>query len=171
VRHSIYALAFGWMKRALAHGFYLEAVTIAESVISDRLISQLCRLGALDPGVSMESKARAFSGCAWEGRLLRWPAMSAGPAGSRNSKCSVTRATGGAGWLLRRSRSQSGMLLPTICCHSIGREMATRRVSRWPNESGSLSTGGWPRFSSACRTAQCSGPRLAMLAPAADRER
>jgi hypothetical protein len=51
-KHSSYALAFGWMKRALAHGFYLEAVTIAESVISDRLISQLCRLGAIESGES-----------------------------------------------------------------------------------------------------------------------
>jgi len=51
---------------------------------------------------------------------------------------------------------------------SIGREMAMRRVSRWPSESGSLSTGGWLRFSSACPT-QWSGPRLAMLAPAARR--
>ena len=59
MKHSSYALVFGWMKRALAHGFYLEAVTIAESVISDRLISQLCRLGALDPGVSMESTVSA----------------------------------------------------------------------------------------------------------------
>jgi hypothetical protein len=75
------------------------------------------------------------------------------------------------GLAAERSRPQSGMLLPTICYRSIGREMATRRVSRWPNESGSWSTGGWPRFSSACRTVQCSRPELALLAPAADRDR
>ena len=97
--------------------------------------------------------------------------MSADPVKSRNSKCSVTLATGGAVWLLSRSRPRSAMLWPTTCCRSIGREMAMRRVSRWRGESGSLSTGGWPRSSSACPTTQCSGPRLALLAPAADRGR
>jgi hypothetical protein len=53
-KYASYALAFGWMKRALAHRFYLEAVTIAESVICDRLISRLSRLGALDPDVPVE---------------------------------------------------------------------------------------------------------------------
>jgi hypothetical protein len=56
-KHASYALAFGWMKRALAHGFYLEAVTIAESVISDRLISQLCRVRALEPDVPAEKQS------------------------------------------------------------------------------------------------------------------
>ena len=68
-KHASYALAFGWMKRALAHGFYLEVVTIAESVISDRLVSQLCRLGFLEPGVSVEKYSLARLITLWKRAL------------------------------------------------------------------------------------------------------
>jgi hypothetical protein len=54
------------MKRALARGFYLEVVTIAESVISDRLISQLGRLGALKAGVPVKKLSLASLITVWK---------------------------------------------------------------------------------------------------------
>lgn len=41
--------AWGRISRAIGHGFYLEAVTLEESVISDRLHSYFCKTGVLDP--------------------------------------------------------------------------------------------------------------------------
>ena len=142
------------------------SVAMALRPSRDSGILRLRNGGKLASGPTRESSV-----CAWRSGLSRWPAMSAGQARSHNSKCSVIRATGGAVWLLSRSRPRFARLWPTTCCLSIGREMAMRRVSRWPIELGSLSTGGWLRFSSACLTAQCSGPGLAMLAPAAERGR
>jgi hypothetical protein len=49
-----YAMAWGWIKRAIAHRFFLEAVTLEESIIADRLISYLCRVRALHPDRSLE---------------------------------------------------------------------------------------------------------------------
>lgn len=41
--------AWGRIKRSIAHGFYLEAVTLEESVISDRLQTYFRKTGVLDP--------------------------------------------------------------------------------------------------------------------------
>jgi hypothetical protein len=41
VRHSLYSHAYARIKDALAHGFYLEAITLAESLVSDRLEHRL----------------------------------------------------------------------------------------------------------------------------------
>lgn len=41
--------AWGRIKRAIGHGFFLEAVTLEESVITDRLFSYFCKTGVLDP--------------------------------------------------------------------------------------------------------------------------
>ena len=45
-KHAAYAEAHARMKAALEAGFYFEVITIAESIISDRLISYLARPGA-----------------------------------------------------------------------------------------------------------------------------
>jgi len=100
VKHSSYALVFGWMKRALAHGFYLEAVTIAESVISDRLISQLCRLGALDPGVSVEKHSLGRLMTIWE---------SAVPEPIRDAHFEELQSAADT-WRLRRNRVVHGIV-------------------------------------------------------------
>jgi len=41
--------AWGRIRRAQAHGFYLEAVTLEESIIADSLISFLVCVGAVQP--------------------------------------------------------------------------------------------------------------------------
>jgi len=41
--------AWGRIKRAIANGYYLEAVTLEESVISDRLLSYFARIGIPEP--------------------------------------------------------------------------------------------------------------------------
>jgi len=41
VKHAAYSSAFKQIKRALSDGYFLEAITIAESIISDRLQSVL----------------------------------------------------------------------------------------------------------------------------------
>jgi hypothetical protein len=52
-----YAAAWGWIKRAIAHRFFLEAVTLEESIVADRLISYLCWVGALKTDGPLRSKA------------------------------------------------------------------------------------------------------------------
>jgi hypothetical protein len=46
-KYLSYREAWARIYKAQAHGFYLEAVTIAESIIGDRLLSYLVRVGAL----------------------------------------------------------------------------------------------------------------------------
>lgn len=47
-RHEIYKHAIVWVKIALAKGFNLEAITLVESLISDRLESRLSQLLGID---------------------------------------------------------------------------------------------------------------------------
>lgn len=54
--------AWGRIDRAIAHGFFLEAVTLEESIMSDRLTSYFKKVGVLD---SNENKFVAF------GRLIQ----------------------------------------------------------------------------------------------------
>jgi hypothetical protein len=54
-----YAAAFGWIKRSIAHRFFLEAVTLEERIISDRLISYLCRVGSLKADRNPEKQSFA----------------------------------------------------------------------------------------------------------------
>jgi hypothetical protein len=61
-----YAMAWGWIRRAIAHRFFLEAVTLEESIIADRLISQLLRLGALDPSRDLQRATLASLIKAWK---------------------------------------------------------------------------------------------------------
>lgn len=61
-----YAMAWGWINRALGHRFFLEAVTLEESIIADRLISQLCRIGALKVDRSLERQSFASLIVAWK---------------------------------------------------------------------------------------------------------
>lgn len=46
-KHYSYREAWARIGAAQGHGFYLEAVTLVESMITDRLISHLSRVGAL----------------------------------------------------------------------------------------------------------------------------
>jgi|SRR5579871_1003630 len=46
-----YREAWGRIRRAKGHGYYLEAVTLEESIIADRLISFLVSAGKLDAGL------------------------------------------------------------------------------------------------------------------------
>ena len=47
-KYDAYREAWTRVKQAQEHGFFLEAITIQESIISDRLISFLSRPGALN---------------------------------------------------------------------------------------------------------------------------
>jgi hypothetical protein len=59
-------MAWGWISRAIAHRFFLEAVTLEESIIADRLISQLSRFGALKAGRDLERLSFASLISAWK---------------------------------------------------------------------------------------------------------
>jgi hypothetical protein len=48
-KHLSYREAWGRIKGALAHGYYIEAISIEESIISDRLSSYLVRTGHAKP--------------------------------------------------------------------------------------------------------------------------
>lgn len=48
-KYFSYRKAWGQIPRAIGHGFYSEAVTLAESIISDRLISYFNKTGVLNP--------------------------------------------------------------------------------------------------------------------------
>lgn len=48
-KYFSYREAWGRIRRAIGHGFYLEAVTLEESIISDRLVSYFRRTGVMDP--------------------------------------------------------------------------------------------------------------------------
>jgi hypothetical protein len=61
-----YVMAWGWIKRAIGHRFYLEAVTLEESIIADRLISQLSRIGALDLSRGLEGLSFASLIASWK---------------------------------------------------------------------------------------------------------
>jgi len=47
-RYSLYKMAYGRINEALQQGFYLEAITIVESLVSDRLESRLTFLLGTD---------------------------------------------------------------------------------------------------------------------------
>jgi hypothetical protein len=53
-KYFSYREAWGRIKKAQGCGFYLEAVTLEESIISDRLISYLARVGALKIDAKLE---------------------------------------------------------------------------------------------------------------------
>jgi hypothetical protein len=55
-KYFSYREAWGRIKRAIGHGFYLEAVTLEESIMSDRLISYLCRIQILEADEKTERK-------------------------------------------------------------------------------------------------------------------
>ena len=48
VRHHLYRQAYRQINRALEYGFYLEAITLIESLVSDRLESRLTFLKKTD---------------------------------------------------------------------------------------------------------------------------
>lgn len=57
-KHLSYREAWERIKQAQAHDFYLEAVTIEESIITDRLISHLVLSGALEKA---EASKKSFN--------------------------------------------------------------------------------------------------------------
>jgi len=58
-KYFSYMEAWGRIKKSIAHGFYLEAVTLEESIISDRLISYLVRVKAVKPDAKLERQGFA----------------------------------------------------------------------------------------------------------------
>lgn len=60
-KYEAYREAWARVKQAQQDGFFLEAITIQESIISDRLISFLSRPGASNECVSKMEKGRFFS--------------------------------------------------------------------------------------------------------------
>lgn len=53
-KYFSYREAWGRINKAQGHGFYLEAVTLQESIIADRLISFLVCVGAIEPDTRLE---------------------------------------------------------------------------------------------------------------------
>lgn len=53
-KYFSYREAWGRIRKARVYGFYFEAVTLEESIISDRLISFLLHAGAIKPGAHSE---------------------------------------------------------------------------------------------------------------------
>lgn len=58
-KYFSYREAWGRIKMSIATGYYLEAVTLEESIISDRLISYLVRVGAAKPDAKLQKQALA----------------------------------------------------------------------------------------------------------------
>lgn len=54
-KYFSYREAWGRIKKAQGHGFYLEAVTLEESIISDRLISYLVAIGVFNVSGKLKS--------------------------------------------------------------------------------------------------------------------
>ena len=47
-KYDLYKQAFGWINYAIESGFYLEAISLIESIITDRMESRLVYLKATD---------------------------------------------------------------------------------------------------------------------------
>ena len=58
-KHLSYREAWGRIKGSIAHGYYLEAITLEESIISDRLSSYLVRAGKASPDAKLERESFA----------------------------------------------------------------------------------------------------------------
>ncbi|MBA4159809.1 MAG: hypothetical protein H0X65_20420 [Gemmatimonadetes bacterium] len=58
-KHLSYREAWGRIKGAIAHGYHLEAITIEESIISDRLSSYLVLTGVAQPDAKLERESFA----------------------------------------------------------------------------------------------------------------
>jgi hypothetical protein len=56
-KYFSYREAWGRIRRARGHGFYLEAVTLEESIIADRLISYLVCVGPVPADRGLERKS------------------------------------------------------------------------------------------------------------------
>ncbi len=62
LKYEAYAEARERIKRAIAAGFYLEAITLAESIMSDRLVSYLARANGPIAGIDREKRLRLTFG-------------------------------------------------------------------------------------------------------------
>ena len=58
-KYFSYREAWGRIKQSIALGYYLEAVTLEESIISDRLISYLVRVGAVKSDSKLQTQPLA----------------------------------------------------------------------------------------------------------------
>ena len=58
-KYFSYREAWGRIKQSIACGYYLEAVTLEESIISDRLISYLVRVGAAKSDSKLQTQPLA----------------------------------------------------------------------------------------------------------------
>lgn len=47
-RHKLYKSSFSWIKKSIGAGYYLEAISVVESLVADRLESYLSLLLAKD---------------------------------------------------------------------------------------------------------------------------
>jgi hypothetical protein len=56
-KYFSYREAWVRIKKARGYGFYLEAITIEESIITDRLVSYLVRVGEIKPGAQIERQS------------------------------------------------------------------------------------------------------------------
>ena len=58
-KYFSYREAWGRIRKSIAHGYHLEAVTLEESIMSDRLSSYLVRVGAVGPDAKLERESFA----------------------------------------------------------------------------------------------------------------
>ena len=54
-RHKLYKSSFSWIKKSIGAGYYLEAISVVESLVADRLESYLSMSIALLKGTQMRS--------------------------------------------------------------------------------------------------------------------
>jgi hypothetical protein len=66
-KHFSYREAFGRIKGSIAHGYYLEAVTLEESIISDRISSYLVIVGEAESDSKLERESFAKLITRWRG--------------------------------------------------------------------------------------------------------
>ncbi len=58
-KYFSYREAWGRIRQSIGCGYYLEAITLEESIISDRLISYLVRVGAVKPDAKLQTQPLA----------------------------------------------------------------------------------------------------------------
>lgn len=68
-KYFSYIEAWGRIRKSIGHGFFLEAVTLEESIISDRLISYLVRVRAVKLDATLERQSFASLIKTWKSHV------------------------------------------------------------------------------------------------------
>jgi hypothetical protein len=161
--------------RAAQSNVRMQAPAGASHMVSDGLSAYARRalIRALRPGSTERRAVAPRRSSAGMGRSWHCVRLARFRAARGRADCCGGRLSA----LVRRDRAPPSVLSPgppaarAGCRVAQGRNQARSCRQSAAAVSGSRRVRGRPRSLSACRTAQCSGPRLAMLAPAFDRGR